>query len=327
MSTRWESYCNTTTDLMVVEPSIDSYDRKRLINGFTLVSGSVYTKGNAGYIAALFRNGVSLGAAQSTSGAVDTDGEWHYDSDTDVLTLCSSTNPNTVSSIEAGQVWSTMKSEAVARASEFVRSFLARPIIKRTGTGEQGESLRDYDDNVIRATAYLACAELIEPYDMEKAVRLMARAYDPTQAVPGILDLIKRGDLAMWNEVTSGYNTGIVRTVAVDASTTGGIVETAGSSTVAWDKIKVKIITGGTFTEGTASAVTFSVWVCDTTGVKMSEVTTAEVITGAYQYLAHGIDGRFAAGKYTANDEWEVEVRGGAPEAGTKAGNVTLTRF
>jgi len=327
MSTRWESYCNTTTDLFAVEPQIDSFDRKRIIQGFTLVSGSVYTKGNAGYIARLFRNGVDLGTAQATSGAVDTDGEWHYDSATDVLTICSSSNPNTVSTYEAGQVWSTLKTEAVARASEFVRAYLAKPIIKRSGTGEMSESLRDYDDVIIMATAYLACSFLIDPYDMERGTALRMKAYSGLPDSPGILDLIKRGDIALWNEITAGYNTGVPRVVTVDATTTGGIVETVGTATVAFDKVKVIIGTGGTITEGSASSVTYSVYVASSTGLKTSQAVSAAVVDCSYQPLAHGIWVRFSPGKYTANDEWEVEVRGGQPEAGTKARTIMLTRL
>lgn len=327
MSTRWESYCNTTTDLFAVEPQIDSFDRKRVIQGFTLVSGSVYTKGNAGYIARLFRNGADLGAAQSTSGAVDTDGEWHYDTSTDVLTICSSSNPNTVSTYEAGQVWSTLKTEAVARASEFVRAYLAKPIIKRAGTGEKSESLRDYDDVIIMATAYLACSFLVDPYDMERGTALRMKAYDPAGTTPGLLDLIKSGQIALWNEITAGYNTGVPRVVSVDATTTGGIVETIGNATTSFDKVRVKIINGGTITEGSTSEVTYSVWVGSTAGLKTSQVVAAAVVDCSYQIMAHGIWIRFSPGKYVANDEWEVEVRGGQPEAGTKASSVTLTRL
>ena len=47
MATYLEAFCNTTTDLQGVEPSIDNYDRKRLVQNFQTYSGSVYAAYNS----------------------------------------------------------------------------------------------------------------------------------------------------------------------------------------------------------------------------------------------------------------------------------------
>jgi hypothetical protein len=331
MSTRWESYCNTTTDLIQVEPQIDSFDTKRVVEGFTHVTDGVYTRGDVGYITALWRDGVTLGAAQATAAAVNADGEWHYDSTTDLLTVCTTGNPDTVHRYQAGRAWSDVKSEAVARASEFVRVYLNKPILKRVGTGVQGDSLREWDDVIIQSAAYLACSYLIEPYDAEKAAALRLRAYNSEFGVStvnsGLLDMIKRGDIALWNEVSRAYNSGAVREVNQDISSTGAIIDTIGTAATVFDLVKVLITTGGTISEGSASTVVFSVYTGSSTGLKTTLAQSGVVIDGSYQYLAHGIYGRFSVGKYTVSDEWEIEVRGSDPEAGVKAKSIELRRL
>lgn len=331
MSSRWESYANTTTDLLQVEPQIDSFDTKRVVDGFTNFVDDIYTRGDVGYISALWRDGVALGAAQSTAGAVNTDGEWHYDSTTDLLTICSSENPDTVHRYQTGQVWADVKSSAVARASEFVRVYLNKPILKRVGVGVQGESLREWDDVIIQATAYLACSYLIEPYDAEKAAALRLRAYNSEFGVgkfdSGLLDMIKRGDIALWHEVSRTFNSGAVREVSVNADSTGSIIDTVGKASTTFDLVKVIIKATETFTEGSASAVMFSVYTGSSTGLKTTLEQTDVVVNGSYQYLAHGIYGRFSPGKYTLDDEWEIEVRGSEPEVGVRAKSIELRRL
>lgn len=331
MSTRWESYCNSTTDLQAVEPQIDTFDLKRVIEGFSHVTDGIYTKGDCGYIEALFRDGVSLGAAQSTAVAVNVDGEWHYDSTTDFLTVCSTANPDTVHRYQGGRLWATVKTEAVSRASEFVRVYLNKPIMPRIGVGVQGESLREWDDVIIQSAAYLACSYLIEPYDRERASALRLRAYNSEFGVgkleSGLLDQIKRGDIALWNEVTRTYTTGVPQEVSIDGASSGSIIDTAGTATTAFDVIGIKITTAGAFTHGIASPVKFSVYTGDSTGLKTVTAQSGTTITGGYQYLAHGIYVRFAPGKYGLNDEWQIEVRGGQPEAGVKVRETLLTRL
>jgi len=331
MSTRWESYCNTTTDLLQVEPHIDSYDTKRVLEGWTVVGSGVYTKSDVGYISALYRDGVDLGAAQATAGVVNTDGEWHYASGTDLLTICTTSAPDTVHRFQTGQAWSDVKTAAVSRASEFVRVYLNKPIMRRVGVGVQAESLREWDDVIIQATAYLACSYLVEPYDAERAAALRLRAYNSEFGVgkfdSGLLDMIKRGDIALWHEVNTAYQKGAIREVTIDMSTTGTLVDTLGVAQTTFDLIKVKIVTGAALTEGSASTVTFAVYIGDGTGLKTYQTQTATVMDGSYQYLAHGIYGRFSPGKYTANDEWEVEVRGQEPEAGVKVRSIELRRM
>jgi len=48
MGTRLEAFCNINTDLQGVEPNIDNYDRKRLVQNFSSYSTNVYAAYNSG---------------------------------------------------------------------------------------------------------------------------------------------------------------------------------------------------------------------------------------------------------------------------------------
>ena len=331
MSSYLESYCNTTTDLQAVEPVIDSYDVKRELGGWAVTTvAKVYACFDCGHITKLYRDGEDLGDAQASQTDVQTggDGDWYYDSDADVVYLYSTNDPATTYRVEAGRKWSDVKTEAVAHASDFVRSYVSKPIIKRTGTGAQSESLRDYDDSIIRATATLACSYLIQPHDMERGAQLRGMTYNPGNPnEPGLLDMVRDGRIPLWNETSTASGKGVVNAVSLDATTTGTIADVEGTPTVSFDAIKVVIETGGTITKGSTSTVTYSAYVAGSDGLKTSQVVDSETINCQYQTIGQGMYARFTAGVYVADDEWEVEVRGGKPEAGTGRRTISLRRI
>lgn len=332
MSTYREAFCNITTDLQAVEPNLESYDQKRRLFGVNPVGSGgipadVYYFDNTGYIDLLYRDGVDLGAAQASAVAVDgaVDGEWFYDPATDRLHLASIANPDTAHTIEAGRDWVVLKTEAVNFASEMVRALAGKPILPLTGTGVQGEAARDYEAVIVESCAALAVARLVRPYDFERAKMIESVATNPENT--GWLDKIRRGDISLHNESDPTKNAGDVVVVTQNASSTGTILDLYGKATVHSDFVKVKIITGGTLAKGAASSVTYSVWIGDTTGLANTQVVTAEVMTGAYQQLAHGLLVRFGPGVYTADDEWQIAVRGDLPETGTGWGSYQATRL
>lgn len=332
MATRDESYCNTTTDLLAVEPKIETYDRKRELprEAFANVAGIVYALSDAGYVGRLFRDGIDLGAAQASVGAVDADGEWYYDDATDKLTLATTNAPTNYDLAAASGTWTSIKTEAVARASERIRSYVNKPILKRVGATGKAESGRDWDDAVIEATAIDACSRLLAPYDPQRAAELRRMVYNPSPALGeplGIADMIKAGHLTLWNETTARFGAGVIREVSVDATTTGGIAELRGQALVYFDLVKVVIDGEGTVTEGVASTVTYSVAVGSATGLKTNEVFSGRVIDCNWQQLAHGVELRFLPGKYVLSDEWEVELRGGEPDSGSSLRSVEVRRL
>ncbi|MCF1193596.1 hypothetical protein LRR18_18575, partial [Mangrovimonas sp. AS39] len=93
------------------------------------------------------------------------------------------------------------------RASEMVRSLCGKPIMKRTGEGVQSETLREWEDIIVRSAATIAVADLVRPYDFGKAAEIMSLVHTPDGT--GWLDLIRKGDIALWNEVTPAKQEGI----------------------------------------------------------------------------------------------------------------------
>ena len=143
------------------------------------------------------------------------------------------------------------------------------------------------------------------------------------------IDQINEGNTKLSYQVSGDAPRGMVREVTAPQNSNGlHIVDTRGSFTGIFDLIKVIITTGVVI--GTAK---YDVYVGDSTGLKKSQIVTAELITGQYQSVGNGLEIRFSgkndSSVATANDEWEIEVLGvyetvdGSPGSGT---NTRMTR-
>ena len=71
----------TIADLNKYFNRVNDFDSKVQIFP-TLTSGNLHLFRDSGYVSQLFVNGEELAAAQSSSGAVDSNGEWYYESGT-----------------------------------------------------------------------------------------------------------------------------------------------------------------------------------------------------------------------------------------------------
>lgn len=327
MSTYDEFYANATTDLEYFIPDIQAFDRKILITGWVFYQSNSYRAGSVGTIDSLFRDNFDLGDAVanlSTLLSNNTDGEWFYDSSDDTLYLRSDNNPLTHHTIEGGRSYSTLKTTALSRAASFIRNYINRPIHKRLGIGTQGVSEASWDDLLVKSNSVLACAELARPYDPDRADYLQSLAYNPEGT--GWLDYIKSGEISMWHDKTSRHNQGIVKRVSINSSSTSNIIDVRGQAS-ADDFIKVIISTGGTLTKGSANTtVKYTSYVSSSTGLQTQTFISAELITGAYQNIGHGLQARWSYGVLTTNDTWEVECSGSIPEAGSPVRTIQLER-
>lgn len=315
MATRLESFCNSTTDLQTIESNIDSYDHKRLVQNFQAHSGSVYVAYNVGFVSQAYSEGKELTMCSSLSDVNTTD-EAYYDSALDALYVYSAVDPDQIV-YEAGEDWATVKTRVVNEQADHIRSYINRPIFKRIKSEDQGAASRDYDFVLINANAGLACAALMMSQDPEKATDIYERYISPDK--DGMLDRLRRGDYALWNESTQELHEGRVVDVSVSGSTTGGILDTHINHmpSTSFDDIRIKITTAGTFIAGTASPVEFSVFVKNDDGLGMDEVVQSETINGDYQGMAYGSYIRFGEGVYTLNDTWSIILRGQPEEYGS----------
>lgn len=311
------AFCNTTTDLQAIVSDIDRYDRKRLLlPNWTSPSSNTYRLANTGYIENLYKDGVELTKVSDTPNA---DNEFKYTESTDSVDvyLASSSVAGFNSSVfEAGQDYEDLKNRVVKEQADHMRSFLNRPIYKRGNSNYQGAADRPYDFIVIRCNAILACADLVRSQDPEKADALEERVLGED----GLLVKLKRRDYVMWNETSFRSESGVIREISVNGSTTGYIedVKMFGPPSTDYDEVRVVINTAGTFTPGTASTVKYDVFTKNETGLRRHKSVDAKVINGDYQDLAYGAQIRFAPGVYNATtDEWSITFQSDEVQIGT----------
>jgi len=312
-----EAFCNTTTDLQACVSDIDRYDRKRVLmsNFITTDTTNLYQLMNTGHVEQLYRDGIEMTSVADTPNA---DNEYNYSSTTDSFQFflsSSSVNALNGSVFEAGEDWNTLKTRVTKEQADHIRSFLNRPIYKRGNSNYQGAADRPYDFIVIRCNALLACADLVRSQDPEKADELEERVLGDE----GLLTKLKRRDYVMWNETSFRSESGVIREVSVNGSTTGYIedIKLVGPPSTDYDEVRVVISTAGTFTPGTASTVKYDVYTKNDTGIRRHKSVDAEVMNGDYQALAYGALIRFQAGVYTLNDEWSVTFQSDEVQMGT----------
>ena len=312
-----EAFCNTTTDLQACVSDIDRYDRKRVLmsNFITTDTTNLYQLMNTGHVEQLYRDGIEMTSVADTPNA---DNEYNYSSTTDSFQFflsSSSVNALNGSVFEAGEDWNTLKTRVTKEQADHIRSFLNRPIYKRGNSNYQGAADRPYDFIVIRCNALLACADLVRSQDPEKADELEERVLGDE----GLLTKLKRRDYVMWNETSFRSESGVIREVSVNGSTTGYIedIKLVGPPSTDYDEVRVVISTAGTFTPGTASTVKYDVYTKNDTGIRRHKSVDAEVMNGDYQALAYGALIRFQAGIFTLNDEWSITFQSDEVQMGT----------
>jgi hypothetical protein len=307
---RYEAYCNTTTDLTMILPEIDNFDRKRLIQNFVVHSGSVYVSHDAGHISQLYIDGLECTLTSSLSD-VDTNNEYFYNSATDALYVKSATNPNDLV-VEASEDWETIKSRVTKEKADFIRSFLNRPIYKIKNSNLQGANAREYDYVIIYCNAALAVAELVRTLDVERANEIELRIMNENNE--GLLDRIKRGEFQLFNESSERFQNGVIHFITYNGSSTGSILDTKGFPKVSWDDVRLVITTGGTLSPGSASTIKYSVYTKDDSGLRRNLAVENEILTGAYDPLAYGVYFRASEGVYTTNDEFSIVLSGMAED-------------
>jgi hypothetical protein len=328
MSTYHESYCDTTTDLTFIEPYLGEYDHKRVLpSSFTSTdTTNLYQLNNTGHISQLYKDGVEMTAVTDSPNA---DNEYNYSSSTDSFQyfLASSSISALNSSVfEASRDWSDLKTEAVKRASDFIRNYLPFPIYKNKGVGTSDGVGNDYPEIIVRSTAVMAVESLVRPYDQEKADVIKSQAINEQNT--GWLDMLRTGQISLYSSESEQKYKGIISPVSVNANTTGSILDVKGRASTQWDAIKILISAGGTITAGSANTtVKYSTYTRDEQGLKMNQVTTSEIIDCGWQSVGHNMYIRFAPGLYATNDEWQLEVSGVLDQSFTAIKTVSTSRY
>jgi len=277
----------------------------------TLTSGNLHLFRDCGYVDTLFINGEEIAAAQSTSGAVDSNGEWFYASATNQLEYYNSNYSSTTINeqvFEAGVDFSTFIDQQLVNASLELNNLLdarfpmplekAKQIDIDTAVGSVAE---EYDPIVIKSTCYIAAANLIRSKmagdtDADYYYGLVTNAEGT-----GIVDLLNAGKIKLSFEVSNKSSKGSIRYRNV--SGTMDIIELYGDySGEKYDLLKVEVEATGVYGTGT-----FKVHYHSDDKI-FGAVTSAEKITGGLQHIHNGLYGRFQGASATDGDIWEIEV-------------------
>ncbi len=310
------TYC-THRDLKDIYPNLDEFDAKSPIYGWIVVSGTKYAAHNSGLVTQLFADGEDLGPAQSAHTDLNTEGEWFYNSAEDVCYYYSASTP-VDKLMEAGEEFSTLITRIMKNSSRYVDSRIDAGVPRDAFKDKEG----NYDYFLIRTASLVSVYFLINSHNpgTEVAEKFLAEANFN-------IEQINTGQTKLSYQVTGDSAGGVLREVVAPQNANPlHIVDTRGHYTGVYDLMKIVITTGGVI--GTAK---YDVYHGDSTGLKKSQVVTAELITGKYQSVGSGLQVRFSgstdASLSTTNDEWELECWGRYESLDDSPGSGTNTRL
>ena len=281
----------------------------------TLTSGNLHLFRDSGYVDTLFVNSEEIAAAQSTSGAVDSKGEWFYNSETNQVEYYNSNYSSTTINeqvFEAGQDFTTFLNQTLTDASLELHNYLGAkyptPIEKQniidleTADSAVGKC-QEYDPILIKATCYIAAANLIRAKEgaSEEADYFHSLVTNPERT--GLIDKLNDGLYKLANEVDANDKKGSI--LARTTSGTMDLVELSGDYVGEnYDLLKVEIETTGAYGVGEFKVSYLS-------NDKLEGATTnAKKITGGLQHIHNGLYGRFQGASATDGDYWYIEVYG-----------------
>ena len=279
----------------------------------TLTSGNLHLFRDSGYVDTLFVNGEELAAAQSTSGAVDSNGEWFYNSNTNQVEYYNSNYSSTTINeqvFEAGQDFTTFLNQALTDASLELNNYLdarySTPLEKQnlidleTPQDNVGRC-QEYDPIIIKATCYIASANLIRAKEGASEEADYYHSLVTNAERTGLIDKLNDGIYKLSHEVDDNSKKGKI--IYRNVSGTMDLVELAGTySGELYERILVEVETSGAFGTGTFIVKSF--------GSDKLKGTTSdeEIITGGLQHIHGGIYGRWVGSSATDGDAWEIEL-------------------
>ena len=301
------------SDLTKYFNRVNDFDNKVQIFP-TLTSGNLHLFRDSGYVDTLFVNGEELAAAQSTSGDVDSNGEWYYASGTNQVEYYNSNYSSTTINeqvFEAGKDFTTFLNQALVDASLELHNYLdarySTPIEKQkqididTPFPSMSASAEEYDPIIIKATCYIATANLIRAKEGVSEEADYYHSLVTNIERTGLIDKLNDGIFKLSHEVDANDKKGKIRYRNV--SGTMDIAELAGEYTgEPYDLLKVEIEDSGAYGVGTFKVHYLS------DDKLLGAVTDKETITGGLQHIFSGLYGRFQGNSATDGDVWEIEV-------------------
>ena len=279
----------------------------------TLTSGNLHLFRDSGYVDTLFLNGEELAAAQSTSGDVDSNGEWFYASATNQVEYYNSNYSSTTINeqvFEAGVDFTDFLNQALVDASLELHNYIdarySTPIEKSKQidlTTIPAQVQEQYDPILIKATCYIAAANMIRAKEGSSEEADYYYSLVTNAERTGLIDKLNDGIYKLSNEIDANDKKGKILYRSV--SGTMDLVELEGEyHGEKYDLLKIEEHTTGAY--GTAK-FTVSYFSND----QLHGATSgAEVITGGLQHIHNGIYGRFQGASLGDGSVWYIEVYG-----------------
>ena len=269
---------------------------------------------NTGNVSMLFSNGAKLGTAESTSGAVDSVGEWFYDSDADKIWYyfgSSNTNPND-KTMEGGIDFNTFVTDQIESATQQLNSMLDNskftiPIPKAFQYSQDPDNdTPEYDFIIKKLTALITTYNLMTYYSptSEDAESIWNQITNSDGM--GLLDKLNGGLISLNYETNTADSSGNI--IEVTGAGTMKMVETYspnGWTGEPFDRVQCICTTAGIYGTAEISVKTIS-------GVKLyGNELSGVVVSGGLQHLMNGLWVRYEGNSLSENDRFDVEVRRG----------------
>ena len=298
----------------------------------TLTSGNLHLFRDCGYIDTFFINGEEQAAAQGTSGAVDANGEWFYNSATNQLEYYNSNYSSTTVNeqvFEAGIDFATFIDQQLVNASLESHNLLdakfASPIPKNNliKLSALGVNLTpEYDPIIIKAVCYITASNLIRsksPMD-EEADYYYSLVTNPEGT--GICDKLNDGKYKLSYETDNSDCKGSVRYITQSGSMR--LVETAGDYYGKdYDLIKITCTTAGAYGVAKCKVEYYG------SDKLLGSESTGNIVTGSMDYWSGlgGLGVRFQGASMAEDDIWEIEFKSAnRAETNTATYNIELNR-
>ena len=316
-------YCNTTTDLQRVCANIEDYQYERVVEDWTLHSGSAYRKHGTGFVSSVYEDGVQLTSESSVANVIANAGTWYYDDDVDMLYvhMSGSDDPDD-HRITNGEDWDTVKTALRNKAQQMVDSVLGIkfdvPLLARS---KKLHDDSDYEYPIVAATAYLTCYLIISRVNPDDSLALtMYEKAMGSGETKGILMQLLDGDIVLQDQAiirkSGGWNIypGDNNSVTVSPIFTG---QYYGSDRRRW---RIEIDTAGAI--GTATyKVSYDGG--DTWDLELEDTKDEETIRF---YITDGVWVEWPEVSYSVGDYWDVDLYPMTDEASNaKISTIELT--
>ena len=297
----------------------------------TLTSGNLHLFRDCGYVDTLFINGEEQAAAQSTSGAVDSNGEWFYNSATNQVEYYNSNYSSTTihnQIFEAGKDFTDYLNQQLVNASMELNNLLdsryPTPLPKNTQISESAASglTVEYDALIIKATCYICASNLIRSKDpMSEEADYYYNLVTNAERT-GITDRLNAGEFKLSFEVDDKDSQGSIRKITQTG--TMQLVETAGEYYgEPYDVLRITCTTQGAYGVAKCKVESFG------DDKLFGSETTNLTVTGGLESWGGlgGLRVRFQGDTMALHDQWEIPVTSETRKiSNASTGTISLSR-